>query len=64
LKELAPYKPVLNQVIEAIDSIKDIETKSKFKQQFAANFNKQSLNYKLVTFKKINNNIFKESNYK
>jgi len=53
LQDLSAYKPVLKQVLEAIESIKNPETKAKFKQQFAANFNKQVLNYKLITYKKV-----------
>lgn len=53
LKSLAPYKPVLQQILDSIEDIKNVETRAKFKQQFAANFNKQVLNYKLVTYKKV-----------
>jgi len=57
LKSLAPYKPVLQQVLTSIEDIKNTEVRSKFKQQFAANFNKQVLNYKLVTYKKVGDNF-------
>ena len=57
LKSLAPYKPVLQQVLNSIEDIKNVEVKTKFKQQFAANFNKQVLNYKLVTYKKVGDNF-------
>jgi hypothetical protein len=57
LKSLAPYKPVLQQVLDSIENIKNVEIKNKFKQQFASNFNKQVLNYKLVTYKKVGDNF-------
>jgi len=57
LNDLAPYKPVLRQIVEAIESIKNPEIKDRFKKQFAANFNKQVLNYKLVTYKKVKDNF-------
>lgn len=57
LKSLAPYKPVLQQILDSIEDIKNVEIRAKFKQQFAANFNKQVLNYKLVTYKKVGDNF-------
>jgi len=57
LKSLAPYKPVLQQILDSIEDIKNVETRAKFKQQFAANFNKQVLNYKLVTYKKVGDSL-------
>jgi len=55
MKSLAKFSPEINQVVEAINSITDREKLTNFKQQFSANFNKQILNYKLMTYTKKGN---------
>jgi hypothetical protein len=52
MKELAPYSTEMKQIIEAIEKITNPQIAKNFKQQFASNFNKQVLNYKLVTYAK------------
>jgi len=55
MRSLAKFSPEINQVVEAIESITDKQQLTNFKQQFAANFNKQVLNYKLMTYTKKGN---------
>ena len=55
MKQLAPYSIEMQQIIDAVENITDPQIAKNFKQQFAANFNKQVLNYKLVTYSKKGN---------
>jgi len=52
MKELAPFSNEIKQIIDAVEAITDPQVAKNFKQQFAANFNKQVLNYKLITYSK------------
>jgi hypothetical protein len=52
MRELAPFSTEIQQIIDSIENITDPKIATNFKQQFAANFNKQVLNYKLVTYAK------------
>lgn len=56
LNEASKYRPEYKQVLDAIDNISVAETRESLKRQFASNFSKQVLNYKLVLFSKKNNN--------
>jgi len=63
MRELAPFSTEIQQIIDSIENITDPKVAANFKQQFAANFNKQVLNYKLITYaKKGTKYIFKMLN--
>lgn len=55
MRSLAPYSIEIQQIIDAIENITDPQIAKNFKQQFAANFNKAVLDYKLVTYSKKGN---------
>jgi hypothetical protein len=55
MRALAPYSTEIQQIIDAIENITDPQIAKNFKQQFAANFNKAVLDYKLVTYSKKGN---------
>ena len=53
LRELSVYNPEYAQIVEALDSIADPKMKAAITRQFATNFSKQVLSYKIVLFDRV-----------
>lgn len=55
LKDASRFKPEFKQILDMLNNIADPSTKQSMRRQFATNFSKQVLNYKLILFQKKNN---------